>query len=314
VTLSAYAIAVGDPADQHLWAVVERLPSAGLVVIDAETIPVGLTGLDHARTTFIDVTGAQVIVEAGDPVQGWIRRLAPAGWDSGVSLGSHRSAVLAARLTLLAAVLRAPTVTWLTAVDDLFAAENKIVQYRAAVGAGIRVPDFAVSPDPTELADRLGQSFVLKPLGPGNFVDDRGKHQVIFVRELQAADLDAVDLLEAPFLGQRVVRARCHLRVATVGEVAWVAELDARGLPLDWRSNGPAHHAFRASSHWRDVADAAVTLASKLGAGFTCQDWVVDDEGPAFLDLNPGGQWLFLPDEVSAPVSAALATWLRRSR
>jgi hypothetical protein len=57
---------------------------------------------------------------------------------------------------------------------------------------------------------------------------------------------------------------------------------------------------------------AAVTLVSTLRAGFTSQDWTVDDAGPAFLDLNPGGQWLFLPDEVSAPATAALAAWLRR--
>ena len=34
----------------------------------------------------------------------------------------------------------------------------------------------------------------------------------------------------------------------TVGERAWVAELDATGLPLDWRANGPAHRSFHASS------------------------------------------------------------------
>jgi hypothetical protein len=54
-----------------------------------------------------------------------------------------------------------------------------------------------------------------------------------------------------------------------------------------------------------------VTLATTLRAGFTSQDWIVDDAGPAFLDLNPGGQWLFLPHEVSAPATAALADWLR---
>jgi hypothetical protein len=216
--------------------------------------------------------------------------------------------VLAARLALLAAVLRDTAVAWLTAVDDLFGAENKIVQYRAAVTLGVRVPDFVVSGDLTDLCDHLGQRFVLKPLGPGNFLDDLGNEQIVFVREIEAASLGAVDLLDAPFLAQRAVHGRCHLRVVTVGERVWVAELDATSLPLDWRANGPAHRSFHASSQWGEVERAAVRLATTLRAGFTSQDWIVDDAGPAFLDLNPGGQWLFLPHEVSAPATAPWRT------
>ncbi|MGH3755441.1 MAG: hypothetical protein ACRDRP_22650 [Pseudonocardiaceae bacterium] len=311
MTETAYAIVVGDGEDPHVRAVVEQLPGAGLVIIDAVQMPAVMARLNPAITTLADVTGAPVEIRPDGAVRGWIRRLAPAGWDHGVALGSHRSAVLAARLALLAAVLRDTAVDWLTAVDDLFGAENKIVQYRAAIGTGVRVPDFVVSGDPTDLSDYLGQRFVLKPLGPGNFEDDHGDQQVVFVREIQAAGLNTVDLLDAPFLAQRAVRGRCHLRVVTVGESAWVAELDATGLPLDWRAHEPAHRSFHASSRWGEVERAAVTLASTLRAGFTSQDWIVDDAGPAFLDLNPGGQWLFLPDEVSAPVTAALAEWLR---
>lgn len=262
------------------------------------------------RTTLVDVVGNHTDIRIDGQCRGWIRRLAPAGWDHGVRLGSHRAAVLASRLTLLAALVRDPALTWLTGVDDLFAAENKIVQYRAAITVGIRVPEFAVSGDRSELSRQLGEPFVLKPLGPGDFTNEDGQPQVVFVRETREADLGEVDLLDAPFLAQRRVRAKLHLRVVTVAERGWVAELDATDLPLDWRSHGPAHSSFRASSRWKDVELAAVLLAA-LRTGFTCQDWVVDDEGPVFLDLNPGGQWLFLPAEVAEPVSAALAAWLR---
>lgn len=313
MTETAYAIVVGDGEDPHVRVVVEQLPGAGLVIIDAVRVPAIMARLGPTSTTITNVTGAPVEIRPDAAVRGWIRRLAPAGWNHGVTLGSHRSAVLAARLALLAAVLRDTAVDWLTAVDDLFNAENKIVQYRAAIASGARVPDFLVSGRPTDLSDYLGQRFVLKPLGPGNFEDDHGDQQVVFVREIQAAGLNAVDLLDAPFLAQRTVRGRCHLRVVTVGESAWAAELDATGLPLDWRADGPAHRSFHASSQWGEVERAAVTLASTLRAVFTSQDWIVDDAGPAFLDLNPGGQWLFLPDEINAPATTALAEWLRGS-
>ncbi len=281
------------------------------MVVDAGHLASVVTRLDVTRTTLMDVAGNWVDVCTDNACRGWIRRLAPARWDHGVRLGSHRAAVLASRLTLLAAIVRDPALTWLTGVDDLFAAENKIVQYRAAITAGIRVPEFAVSGDRRELSRRLDEPFVLKPLGPGNFNDEDGQSQVVLARETWEADLAGVDLLEAPFLAQRLVQTHVHLRVVTVAEHAWVAELDASGLPLDWRAHGPAHSSFRASSGWKEVERAAVSLAAALRTGFTSQDWVVDDKGPEFLDLNPGGQWLFLPDAVAGAVSTALAGWLR---
>lgn len=314
MTRSAYAIVVGDTLDPHVAAVIEQMPTAGLVVVDAERASEGIAHLDESGTWLIDLTGARCRVEAGTPVCGWVRRLAPAGWDRGIVLGCHDSAVLAARLTLLASVLREPAVAWLTTVDDLFAAENKIVQYRRAIDEGIRVPDFVVARDAAELSERLGDPFVLKPLGPGNFVNDDGQQQVVFVQAVRASDIDAVDLLQAPFLAQRLVRAECHLRVVTVGERSWVAELDATDLPMDWRAFGPAHRSFQATSQWSEVEHGAVKLASALSVGFTSQDWIVDVDGPAFLDLNPAGQWLFLPEKVARPATAELSHWLQENR
>jgi hypothetical protein len=314
VTRSAYAIVVGNVLDPHVEAVIGRIPSDGLVVVDAERTSESIAHLDESGMCLTDLTGARCSVDASTPVRGWMRRLAPAGWDHGVVLGRHDSAVLAARLTLLASVLREPAVAWLTMVDDLFAAENKIVQYRRAIAEGIRVPDFVVAGDSAELGERLGDPFALKPLGPGNFVNDDGQQQVVFVQAVQASDLDTVDLLHAPFLAQRIVRAKRHLRVVTVGEMSWVAELDATDLPMDWRAIGSAHRSFQATSQWPEVEYDAARLASALRVGFTSQDWIVDVDGPAFLDLNPAGQWLFLPEQVARPVTAELSRWLKETR
>ena len=51
-------------------------------------------------------------------------------------------------------------------------------------------------------------------------------------------------------------------------------------------------------------------LADALKVGYSSQDWVVGEGQPYFLDLNPGGQWLFLPDPTSADVTEAIAAWL----
>lgn len=215
---------------------------------------------------------------------------------------------MAARVALLAAVMREPSISWVTPVDQLYAAENKIVQYRAAVSAGLPVPRTLVALDRHEILSELGEPFVLKPLGPGHFESDN-RQQLVFATERHGSDLADVDLAEAPFLAQASIRAERHLRITTVQDEAWVGELDATDLPLDWRSHAPAHLAFK-QANWSDVSAHAIHLAKSLGVGMSCQDWIISAEGPMFLDLNPGGQWLFLPESISTRVTNALAAWL----
>lgn len=304
-------ILVGDAAeDPHVRAVADLLSPRGLVILDATRLGGDIVHrLGLHNVTLVDVNNQLIDVSLDAPGRGWLRRLAPAGWDRGVVLGSHQAAVLSSRLALLAAILRDRALSWVTSVDDLFAAENKLVQYRAAISTGVRVPHTVVSGDPRHIVDELGEPFVMKPLGPGNF-EDGGRHHVVYVRKTWAADLDGTDLLDAPFLAQEIIATRLHLRVVTVQQRAWVAELNATGLPVDWREHAPAHRSFTAVRHWPDIERAAVALAGRLRVGFSCQDWLVDKDGPVFLDLNPGGQWLFLPDELTRPVAQALADWL----
>lgn len=307
MTAGRAALLVGDLDDPHLRAVADLLPADRRVVLDAATLERALLLVTPEQTILKTESGDDVMLPPS-PVRGWIRRLAPAGWDHSVQLGSHRAAVMASRVALLAAIMRDPSVSWITPVDQLYAAENKLTQYRAAASAGFRFPPTMIAIDRHDLAAELGEPFVLKPLGPGNFEADDRQH-VVYVRPQYAADLEGVDLLEAPFLAQSVMSARKHLRIVTVRDDAWVAELDSEGLPLDWRSHGPAHTSFRAAS-WPHVRASAIQLAASLGVGMSAQDWLIDEEGPVFLDLNPGGQWLFLPEEVSRPATKALAGWL----
>jgi hypothetical protein len=214
-------------------------------------------------------------------------------------------------MTVLAALLRDTRVSWMCGVDALFAAENKLVQYQAAQTIGLRIPDTFICTDPAYLAAELGEPFVIKPLGPGNFTDEEGLGQVVHTRAVTAQDLAGVDLLGAPFLAQKLLTARTHLRIVTVNDRAWTAELEAGGLPLDWRQADRAHRSFVAVSRWDSVERDAVRLAQHLQTGFTCQDWIVDDDGPAFVDLNHGGQWLFLPDGMTSQIADLMASWLR---
>lgn len=314
-------VIVGDGDDPHVSAVVERiLDGSDVALIDAASLAKHLLRMDNQGTSLQTMRGNIVTFpvtptasEANDTPQlarGWIRRLAPAGWDDEVRIGSREGASAASRLIALAAIVRTAPVEWLTAVDALFAAENKLVQYRVAQALGIAVPPWAVTTSLHAIRDAVGDEVVLKPLGPGQYSEKSGERKAVYVDKQELSSLDQVPLLSSPFIAQHVVAAEGHLRIVTVNDQAWVAHLPGQDLPVDWRRSDTAHYSFRHTDSFHEVAAQALALALELGVGYSSQDWILAGDQAFFVDLNPGGQWLFLPDAVAEPATRAVAQWL----
>ena len=242
--------------------------------------------------------------------RGWVRRLAAPDWRSGAMGGSRDAAVRAAYIGVVVGLASHPLIDWLTPYPRLLASENKLRQAAHARRLGIRTPLTAVVSDPREIPLELGEVLVAKPLGPGHFTDGEGQHRVVWATELARGDPRLAAVSGAPFLLQQRLRARRHLRVVTCGEQAWSCMLDADALPLDWRRDDDAHHSFRPTQE-PIVESQALALARDLGLGYSSQDWI-DDGGDraAFVDLNPAGQWLFLPEPVNSQVAEAIAEHL----
>lgn len=251
----------------------------------------------------------ELVLASPKPVRGWIRRLAPDGWREDASPRSHDGVVRASWYLLLAAVIRGLGVEWLTGLDRLADAENKALQHLVAAQLGITMPKTVVVSRRELIPAELGEPIVAKPLGPGSFASE-SRMQVIYANELSRTD-SALDALGgAPFLLQERLVAELHLRVVTVGDQAWICELNATALPLDWRRVDQAHDSFRPSERFAPVAAEALRLAASFGVGYSSQDWLVAGDTPYFVDLNPGGQWLFLPAEVADGITSAIADWM----
>lgn len=299
------SLVIGNASDEHAAAVVASIGDrAPVVLIDAASL---------ADTNWHWHNGVQARQPGGmshTPARGWLRRLAPPGWHEDLVVGSLPYVEAQARLQMLTAVVdRVSGVEWLTAYWDIVRAENKLIQYRVASDAGISVPETVVAFDPADLA-ALGSSFVLKPLAVGGFSDGDDRY-AIHAEVVEATDHRLDGLAAAPFIAQRTVTAVCHLRVPTVRDRAWVCCLPAAGLPVDWRADRDAHSSWTRSLDYDFVRSLALRAADSLKLGYSCQDWIVDERGTAWLvDVNPAGQWLFLPDPVASEVTGAIADWL----
>jgi glutathione synthase/RimK-type ligase-like ATP-grasp enzyme len=296
-------------SDPHVNAVVQAMGSRRTpVVLDASTL--AATEFSISSTDYGDARSNGTSLAQR---RGWIRRLYPTGWYRGIVSESHAAAVKSSWMTLLADFLRSLDVRWLSNIDPLVASESKLSQMRSARSIGVPYPRTIVSNQAARIREHFTDEVVLKPLGPGHYVDSSSA-RVVFATSC-AVDDPRLELVNTvPFICQERLRARRHVRIVTVETDAWAAQLDATDRPLDWRKDRPAHREFQP---WpdppEDAISGAIKLTSALKLGYSSQDWILTDQGLYFLDLNPGGQWLFLPDEISTQVTAALAAWMLRT-
>lgn len=304
------AIIIGEPNDPHVVAVREQLRFKALI-FDASSLRDRRYSLDDRGLTVVD-DGERRVIGREDPLRGWARRIAPDTWLRSVRADSLEAAEASAWMSLLAAILQFEGVAWLTSIGAITRAENKLTQAEAARRVGVRTPHTIVTNDVTFVGSALGREVVVKPLGVGHYMD-AGKPHTVHATSAVAAELRTEDLAVAPFLIQQKLRAVRHWRVVTVGAEAWSAALDAKGYSLDWRRDSLAHSSFVDVVAPSPVEKGALATAAALNLGYSSQDWIETDEGVYLVDVNPSGQWLFLPESIGSEVAAAIARWLEGS-
>jgi hypothetical protein len=297
---------IGDRGDEHVAAVIEQLDK-----LRKHAVVVDVGRLERNAFRF-EGSSAMVdgqVVDFRQSGRGWIRRLAEPQWRRRTHGGSEAAAIRSAWSALLVSLAGESAVNWLTSMERLFLAENKLLQLRIADRLGVSVPRSVVVSHRDLIPTELGDELVIKPLGAGQFSDSEDADWVVYATPIRRDAVELDHLGSAPFLVQEQLRAEQHLRVVTVGERVWTCALDAEGLPLDWRKDEAAHHRFAVSLD-TSVAASAVKLAAAACIRYSSQDWILQNGETYFVDLNPAGQWLFLPEPVASEVSAEIAGWL----
>ena len=296
---------IGSESDTHLRIVAERLRSRNIkpVIFDADSLSEVGYSLSPNK---LMIGGKAISMES----RGWLRRVAPSRWTTGDLVGSVSDISLRTRVRLVAAIVRHGSRKWLTNIDALQSAEDRIYQLVAACRIGIATPPTIVSADPEIIRHELGEDAVLKPLATGAFINAEGQPQTVHTSRLTPHILASGDFGAAPFIAQKRIKVIRHLRVVTAGTTVRTAALEADGLPLDWRAAEEAHSSWVPYKS-PEIETKAMHLAAELNVGFSSQDWLVPTEGPPlFIDLNPAGQWMFLPESVAEPVTNHIIKFL----
>lgn len=308
---SGVPILVGDRDDPHIAVVESSLVKRGShpIVFDLESVMNnGLSIGDEGSAVRVD----DVWNNLADVRTAWLRRFHRADWGLGVEAGSLRALELGTWHSAYSWILDAIGVRWITSPSVLSRAESKLWQWKAAARLGIPYPQTLVTTSSDAVAATFPNEVIVKPLGTGQFIQD-GETRTVYAEPMMPTDSRLSALKSAPFIVQERIQAARHFRVVTVGDRSWVAALDVGPTsPADWRQLSHNHSAFVEALGDNSIVDTgALRIARDLGLGYSSQDWVQTTDGEVLLlDVNPSGQWLFLPQQMGAEITEALVDLL----
>ena len=203
---------------------------------------------------------------------------------------------------------------WISDPTAIELAEDKLFQLRTASTLGFHIPRTLVTNIPAEanaFVSSVG-SAIVKPLSSGHLSDDPPR--LVYTSPLSTeSDLNSVAF--APHLLQECILKTADIRVTVVDRQVFACRIASQKYPetaLDWRraSNEDLTLDYTLIDLPQSVEGACVSLVQALGLRFGAIDLVERAGGFTFLEINPNGQWAWIEQRTTAPISVALATAL----
>jgi hypothetical protein len=199
-----------------------------------------------------------------------------------------------------ATVLRADGARWVNPAAAARAANLKPLQLRAALRAGLKIPDTICSNDPARVRDFARKHrgrIICKTFYPASWQNSETysvTQTALVDDELLANDFA---IAAAPAIYQRYIEKQYELRVTVMGAVCVAAKItvsDGSAQPVDARqvhSTAPTVEVELPTK----IREACSRLLAELGLVFGCVDLIVDEEDEIlFLEVNEMGQFLWL--------------------
>lgn len=194
------------------------------------------------------------------------------------------------------------------ALDEV--ASRKALQLRTAARVGLRVPRTLVTSDP----DQAHQFIESEGIGNTVFKTFSCTHAIWReTRLVRAAELETLGAVRlAPVIFQEYVPAGADLRITVVGERMYPAAINAAdtSYPTDFRmSLGEA--VTEPATLPEEVERRLRAFMDTLGLVYGAIDMRQTPDGDyVFLEVNTGGEFLFIEERTGQPITQAVAEWL----
>ncbi|GAA2334608.1 ATP-grasp ribosomal peptide maturase [Streptomyces cuspidosporus] len=190
------------------------------------------------------------------------------------------------------------------------------VALAAAVRSGLSVPRTLITNDPGEAREFIsalpGQVAAYKALGTTHPSDRNDRPQALWTTQVRSDEIDA-SVARTAHQFQEWVDKAYEVRLTAVAEQLFAAEIHAGSSAsrIDFRADYDSL-TYKPCQVPEPTAAGVRTLMATFGLRYVALDFLVNPEGRWYLiDVNPNGQWGFIPD-LRAPITHALADLLER--
>lgn len=194
---------------------------------------------------------------------------------------------------------------------------GKLVQLRLAAELGFSIPDTLVSTDPGAFARfyRSHDGAVVSKLIGGSRLNSEGSGFVRYTERVEPWEVTGMAAVShCPVIFQHYVPKALELRVTVVGDQVFPAEIlsqVSRHTRTDWRRYDHRTTPVRPHTFPVEMSARCAALTLRLGLLFATIDLVLTPAGEyVFLELNANGQYLWIEELTSLPISAAVADLL----
>jgi glutathione synthase/RimK-type ligase-like ATP-grasp enzyme len=239
----------------------------------------------------------------------WWRRPGAFGLPETLRDPAHRQLALSEANTAFQGLFAAMDALWINPPTLDALASHKPYQLALAQRLGIEIPQTMMTSDPEEArafwracdGDVIYKQFIALP-------ETWAETRRLGEAETRLGD---TSIRLAPVIFQRHVAAVAEFRVTIIGDEVFAAKVDLRTLSydVDVRMNVNARHvAHQLPDH---VSVQLRALMRRLGLIYGAIDLRLTEDGRyVFLEINPGGQFLYVEEQTGQRITAALAAHL----
>jgi glutathione synthase/RimK-type ligase-like ATP-grasp enzyme len=240
----------------------------------------------------------------------WCRAYAPLGFPEDLNAADRKFAAIEAERAL-AGLLSQPDIVWINHPHRHILANSKPAQLAMARRFGLTIAPTLVSNDPDEVRAFIAQApgpVVYKCFSQGL---DLPSGEAQFTGLVTAAEYAKLDLIRAtPGVFQHYVPKDYELRVTVVGERIFAGRINSQAheaSSVDWR-----HRPFDMEREPyvlpAEIGEAIKGFMRAFGLIYGAFDFIVTPEGRyVFLEVNPGGQYMWVESTTGMPITEALA-------
>lgn len=248
----------------------------------------------------------------------WYRRVRPPTRPDDMDAGHFVFAEKESRYALIGSVLALSRVLpTMSCPSSVWAAEHKPYQLAIANQCGLAIPDTLISNLPSEAEEFFScrrPNVVAKPVRTG-YLEDADGPKAIYTSKVEESHMRQIARLSvAPATFQTLIRKQSDIRVTTVGEKIFCAEILSQtdvDASVDWRRTSKPDLPHEHHDLPGEVERHLLQYVKRLGLEYGAIDLVLDEEGSYyFLEINPGGQWLWLDRILGLGITKSIADWL----